>query len=218
MATGHFPIGSQNFTQCGFINHDEMATVTLQTTYDPTLSCVYPKVACPLEISSGSGIYSDVVSHLPVTEHRLVHRVDIVYRDVITRSRDSRDHHYHMPPIFRVKKYSLPVNNAFFIATVIVVKDATDNPDCQGLGDIWKNTICVSTCARTMPPAAPTIRPWMDQSHQQSNILALPLPPPELGHDTTTPNTSMRLCFYHSYHQNEAMVLPLPLPEQGNDS
>ena len=41
-----------------------MSIVTLQTTYDPILSCVYPKVTCPLEISSGSEIYSDVVSHL----------------------------------------------------------------------------------------------------------------------------------------------------------
>ena len=114
MTTGHFPPGSHNFAQCGVIGHDQMATVTLQTTYDPTLSCVYPKVACPLEISSGSGFYSDVVSHLPAAQHRPIHRADVVHRDVITRSRDSRDHHYDVPIIFRVKKSLFPVNNAFF--------------------------------------------------------------------------------------------------------
>ena len=158
MANWHFPTGSHNFVQCGVIDHDQMATVTLQTTYDPTLSCVYPKVACPLEISSGSGIYSDVVT-LPAAQHGPVHCVDVVYRDVITRSHDSRDHHHDAPLIFRVKKSLLPVNNTFFIATVSVVKDAADNPDWQWLGDIWENdgTICISTYARTMPPTSPLV-------------------------------------------------------------
>ena len=97
-------------SQCGVIDHDQMATVTLQTIYDPTLSCVYPKVARPLEISSGSGIYSDVVSLLPTAQHRPVHRVDVVYRDVITRSRESRGHHYDSPLIFQVKKSLLSLN------------------------------------------------------------------------------------------------------------
>ena len=57
---------SYNFAQGvidGVIDHDQMTTVTLQTTYDTTLSPVYPQVACPLEISSESGSYLDVVSH-----------------------------------------------------------------------------------------------------------------------------------------------------------
>ena len=49
----------------------------------------YPQVPCPLEMSFGSGIYSDVVNHLPAAEHRPVRRVDVICRDVITRSRDS---------------------------------------------------------------------------------------------------------------------------------
>ena len=44
-------------------NIDGMTTVTLQTKYDLTLPSGYPKVAYPLEMSSGSGIYSDAVSH-----------------------------------------------------------------------------------------------------------------------------------------------------------
>ena len=103
--------GLNEVAQSGVIDHDQIAIVTLQTTYDPTLSCVYPKVACPIEIFSGSGIYSDVVSHLLAAQHRVVHHVDVVYRDVISRSRDSRDHHYDVPLIFRVKKSLLPVNN-----------------------------------------------------------------------------------------------------------
>ena len=31
MATGHFPTGSHNFAQCGVIDHDQIATVTLKT-------------------------------------------------------------------------------------------------------------------------------------------------------------------------------------------
>ena len=136
MATGHFPTGSHNFAHCGFTDQDQMATVTLQTTYDPTLSCVYPKVACPLEISSGSRINSDVVSHLPAAQHRRTGPPRrCVFRNVITRSRESRGHHYDAPFIFRVKKSLLPPNNAVFIATAIVVKDAADTPDDQGLGE-----------------------------------------------------------------------------------
>ena len=91
-----------------------MTTVTLQTIYCMTPPChvfIYPKVARLLEMSYGSGIYSDVVSHLPAAQHRPVHRVDVVDRDVITRSLDSHDHHYDVPLIFRVKKSLLPVNN-----------------------------------------------------------------------------------------------------------
>ena len=70
MATGHFPTGSHIFAWNEHVNIDGMTTVTLQTKYDPTLSFGYPKVAYPLEMSYGSGIYSDAVSHLPVAQHR----------------------------------------------------------------------------------------------------------------------------------------------------
>ena len=62
--------------------------------------------------------FSDVINHLPAAQgpaQRLpVHRVDVVYRDVITRSRDLCDHHYDAPIIFRVKKSLLIPNNTFF--------------------------------------------------------------------------------------------------------
>ena len=70
MATGHFPTGSHNFAWNGHVDIDGMTTVTLQTNYDPTLPRGNPKVAYPLEISSGSGIYSDAVCHLPAAQHR----------------------------------------------------------------------------------------------------------------------------------------------------
>ena len=70
MAIGHFPTESHNFAWNGHVNIDGMTTVTLQTKYDPTLPSGYPKVAYPLEMSSGSGIYSDAVSHLPGAQHR----------------------------------------------------------------------------------------------------------------------------------------------------
>ena len=56
MATGHFPTESHNFAWNGHVNIDGMTTVTLQTKYDPTLPSGYPKVAYPVEMSSGSGI------------------------------------------------------------------------------------------------------------------------------------------------------------------
>ena len=70
MATGHFLTGSHNFALNGYVDIDGMTIVTLQTKYDPTLSFAYPKVAYPLEMSSGSGMYSDGVSHLPAAQHR----------------------------------------------------------------------------------------------------------------------------------------------------
>ena len=70
MATGHFPTGSHNFAWNGHVNNAGMTTVTLQIKCDPTMPFWYRKVAYPLEISSGSGIYSDAVSHLPATQHR----------------------------------------------------------------------------------------------------------------------------------------------------
>ena len=70
MATGHFPTESHNFAWNGHVDIDGMTTVTLQTKYDPTLPSGHPKVAYPLEMSSGSGIYSDALSHLPGAQHR----------------------------------------------------------------------------------------------------------------------------------------------------
>ena len=70
MATGHFPTGSHNFAWNGHVNYAEMTTVTLQIKCDPTMPFWYRKVAYPLEMCSGSGIYSDAVSHLPATQHR----------------------------------------------------------------------------------------------------------------------------------------------------
>ena len=46
---------------------------------------------------------------------------DVVYRDVITGSRESRDHYYDAPLIHRILKSLLPQNNTFFIATASVV-------------------------------------------------------------------------------------------------
>ena len=154
MATGHFPTESHNFASNGHVNINGMTTVTLQTKYDPTLPSGYPKVAYPVEMSSGSGIYSDAVSHLPAAQpppaKRPADHVDVVYRDVIAGSRESRGHHYDAPFIYRILKSLLPRNNTFFIATASVVKDALDTTDMRD----WENngTICDSTCAARCRP------------------------------------------------------------------
>ena len=156
MATGHFPTESHNFAWNGHVNIDGMTTVTLQTKYDPTLPSGYPKIAYPVEMSSGSGIYSDAVSHLraaqPPTAKRPADHVNVVYRDVITGSRESRGHHYDAPFIYRILKSLLPQNNTFFIATASVVKDALDTTDCERLREQWYYLRFY--VRRTMPPTA----------------------------------------------------------------
>ena len=83
-----------------------------------------------------------------------VHRVDVAYRDVITGSRESRDHHYDAPLIYRILKSLLSQNNTFFIATASVVKNAADDPDCQGLREQWYYLRFY--VRRTMPPTEVT--------------------------------------------------------------
>ena len=154
MATGHFPTESHNFAWNGHVIIDGMTTVTLQTKYDPTLPSGYPKIAYPVEMSSGSGIYSDAVSHLPAAQPPTAKRpddhVDVVYRDVIAGSRESRGHHYDAPFIYRILKSLLPQNNTFFIATTSVVKDALDTNDCERLREQWYYLRFY--VRRTMPP------------------------------------------------------------------
>ena len=170
MATGHFPTESHNFAWNGHVNIDGMTTVTLQTKYDPTLPSGYPKVAYPVEMSSGSGIYSDAVSHLPAaqppTAKRPADHVDVVYRDVIAGSRESRGHHYDAPFIYRILKSLLPQNNAFFIATASVVKDALDTTDCERLREQWYTGILFAILRAPHDAAH-----WYAQCHLPLSIL-----------------------------------------------
>ena len=71
------------------------------------------------------------------TAKLLADHVDVVYRDVIAGSRESRGHHYDTLFIYRILKSLLPQNNTFFIATASVVKVAVDSPDCQGFREQW---------------------------------------------------------------------------------
>ena len=77
-------------------------------------------------------------------------RFDVVYRDLITGSRESRVHHFDARLIHRILKSLLPQNNTFFIATASVVKDAADNPDCQESREQWYYLRFYMR--RTMPP------------------------------------------------------------------
>ena len=86
------------------------------------------------------------------TAKRLADHVDVVYRDVIAGSRESRGNHYDAPFIYRILKSLLSQNNTYFIATASVVKDAVDTPNCQGLREQWYylrfyHRRCDSTCA-----------------------------------------------------------------------
>ena len=171
MATGHFPTGSHNFAWNGHVDIDGMTTVTLQTNYDPTLPRGNPKVAYPLEISSGSGIYSDAVCHLPAAQHRQRSNRPTTSMLFAVTSLESRGHHYGAPYdasfIYPNLKYLLPQNNTFFIATMSVVKDAVDTRDCQGLREQWYYLRFY--VRRTMPP---TGQFWSPASSQQAAMSA----------------------------------------------
>ena len=154
MAARHLPTSSDNFAWRGVINHDRTTKLTLQTKYDPTLPAGYPKIAYPLEISLW---VRNLFTHGQTLPGRLTigcetidRRFDVVYSDVITGPRESRDHHYDAPLIHRILKPLLPHNKTFFIATASVVKDAADNPDCQGLREQWCSLQFY--VGRTMPP------------------------------------------------------------------
>ena len=154
MAAGHLPTSSHNFAWRGVINHDRTTKLTLKTKYDHTMPAGYPKVAYPLEISfwiRNLFTHGHTLSgRFAIDSEAIARRVDVVYRDVITGSRESRDHHYDARLIHQILKSLLPQNNTFFIATASVVKDAADNPDCQGLREQWYYLWFY--VRRTMPP------------------------------------------------------------------
>ena len=101
MATGHFPNCSHNFAWRGVINHDRMITLTLQTKYDATLPSGYPKFAYPLEISFWIRNLFTHGQTLPgrfaIGSETIGCRFGVVYRDVITGSRQLRVHHFDAP-------------------------------------------------------------------------------------------------------------------------
>ena len=154
MATGHFPNCSHNFEWYGLINHDRMITLTLQNKYDTTLPSGYPKFAYPLEI--------------PPLDPEFIHTWSDTSRPLRHRQRNDRPslrccllwrHHrvtwimcspLWRSLIHRFLKSLLPQNNTFFIATASVVKDAADDPDCQGLREQWYYLRFY--VRRTMPP------------------------------------------------------------------
>ena len=138
MATGHFPNCSHNFAWRGIINHDRMITLTLQTKYDTTLPSGYPKFAYPLEISFR---IRNLFTHgQTLLRHR--QRNDRLSLRCCLPWRHRRVTWITCPPLWRylihrILKSLLPQNNTFFITTERVVKDAADDPDCQGLGEQW---------------------------------------------------------------------------------
>ena len=97
----HFPNCLHNFAWCGIINHGRMITLTLQTKYDTILPSGYPKFAYPLEISFWIRSLFTHCQTLPgrfaIGSETIGCLFGIVYRDVITGSRESRVHHYEAP-------------------------------------------------------------------------------------------------------------------------
>ena len=100
-ATGHLPNFSHNFAWRGVIDHDKMITLTLQTNYDTTLPYGYPKFPYPLEMSFWIRNLFTHGQRLPglfaIGSETINCRFGVVYRDVITGSRESRVHHYDAP-------------------------------------------------------------------------------------------------------------------------
>ena len=113
MAAGHLPTSSHNCAWRGDINHDRTTKLTLQNKYDHTMPAGYPKVAYPLEISFWiRNLFTHgqtlPVGRFAIDREAIDRRVDVVYRDVITGSRESRDHHCDARLIHRILKSLLP--------------------------------------------------------------------------------------------------------------
>ena len=149
MATGHFPNCSHNFEWYGLINHDRMITLTLQNKYDTTLPSGYPKFAYPLEISLWIRNLFTLGQTLPgrfaIGSETIDRRFGVVYRDVITGSRESRVHHYDAPSFSEFWNLYCPRTIHFSwrrraslrtLPTILIVRDWGNN-----------GTICDSTCA-----------------------------------------------------------------------
>ena len=149
MATGHFPNCSHNFEWYGLINHDRMITLTLQNKYDTTLPSGYPKFAYPLEISHWIRNLFTHGQTLPgrfaIGSETIDRRFGVVYRDVITGSRESRVHHYDTPSFTEFWNLYCPRTIHFSwrrraslrtLPTTLIVRDWGNN-----------GTICDSTCA-----------------------------------------------------------------------
>ena len=149
MATGHFPNCSHNFEWYGRINHDRMITLTLQNKYDTTLPSGYPKFAYPLEISLWIRNLFTHGQTLPgrfaIGSETIDRRFGVVYRDVITGSRESRVHHYDAPSFTEFWNLYCPRTIHFSwrrraslrtLPTTLIVRDWGNN-----------GTICDSTCA-----------------------------------------------------------------------
>ena len=149
MATGHFPNCSHNFEWYGLINHDRMITLTLQNKYDTTLPSGYPKFAYPLEISLWIRNLFTHGQTLPgrfaIGSETIDRRFGVVYRDVITGSRESRVHHYDAHSFTEFWNLYCPRTIHFSwrrraslrtLPTTLIVRDWGNN-----------GTICDSTCA-----------------------------------------------------------------------
>ena len=141
MATSYLPTSLHDFAWCRVINHDWMTTLTLQTKYDPTLPSGYPKVAYPLELSFWILNLFTHCQTLPspfaIGSETIDRCFNAVYHDVITGSCESRDHHLDASLIYRILKSLLPQDNTYFIVTASVVRDAVNEPDCQGFIEQW---------------------------------------------------------------------------------
>ena len=150
MATGHFPNCSHNFEWYGLINHDRMITLTLQNKYDTTLPSGYPKFAYPLEISLW-------IRNLFTHGQTLPGRFAIGSETVLFAVTSSQGHVNHVFTIMRLphspnSEIFIAPEQCIFIATASVVKDAADDPDCQGLREQWYYLRFY--VGRTMPPTA----------------------------------------------------------------
>ena len=86
---------------------------------------------------SGSGIYSQNLfpEFIPGRFATGSETIDASVLFTVTLSQGHVNHVFII--IHRILKSLLPQNNTFFIATVSVVKDAANDPDCQELRQQW---------------------------------------------------------------------------------
>ena len=160
------PIGSQNFAQCGVIQHDRMTTATLQFEHDPTLiqklHAHWKYLPDLTFIQTRSATYRPLRTDSQATDPMRRCGLPWRHRPVTLLSFSELRNLYCLQTMhFSQRKRS----SSRTLPTALIVRD-------------WENngTICVFTCARITPPTVnrhqtnPALCRWVRSAPRTASI------------------------------------------------